>query len=117
MSINTILLSVDSFMTMLCYQNGSLTREFIRDQYANGDWKTFNSLLGQTSPGNMNQVGFYFTRPEITPNLATPGIWRFDANGKLLKNCNEIPFDPPVRRCSLFYDYQHLSKWFHQCNY
>ncbi|XP_047267036.1 xylulose kinase 2-like isoform X4 [Capsicum annuum] len=45
-----------SFMVMLVYKNGSLTREDIRDRYADGSWEVFNMFLQQTPPLN---VGFH----------------------------------------------------------
>ena len=40
---------VDSkaFMALLCYKNGSVTRERIRDEVAGGNWETFNKLLNR----------------------------------------------------------------------
>lgn len=52
---------------MLCYKNGALAREHIRDRYANGDWNKFNELIEQTPPGCNGTLGFYFHLPEIIP--------------------------------------------------
>ena len=35
-------------MMMLCYKNGSLTRQRIRDMYADGDWAAFGAALERT---------------------------------------------------------------------
>ena len=66
---------------MLCYKNGSLAREQIRDQInskGNKEWTTFNQHLS-SSPilgGQPRKLGFYFPLPEIIPD-APSGTWRF----------------------------------------
>jgi len=40
-------------MAMLCYKNGSLTRERVRDAVAGGSWDAFNALLAQGAPGGV----------------------------------------------------------------
>ena len=57
-------------IAMLCYKNGALPREQIRDRFANGDWKVFNRLVEQCPPGCNGYMGFYFPLPEIIP----PGV-------------------------------------------
>ena len=54
-------------IAMLCYKNGALAREQVRDRYADGDWSRFNNLVEQTPPGNNGYVGLYFSLPEIIP--------------------------------------------------
>ncbi|KAL7976449.1 hypothetical protein Chor_008398, partial [Crotalus horridus] len=71
---------VDSqaFMALLCYKNGSLMREKIRDEFALGSWEEFSAVLESTAAGNGGKVGFYFDVREITPEAV--GIHRFDAS-------------------------------------
>ncbi|XP_020549643.1 xylulose kinase isoform X2 [Sesamum indicum] len=57
------------YMVMLCYKNGSLTREDIRNQCADKSWDCFNSLLQQTQPLNGGKLGFYYKDHEIIPPL------------------------------------------------
>jgi len=52
---------------MLCYKNGALAREEVRDRYSNGDWRTFNEMVEQTPPGCNGYMGLYFPLPEIIP--------------------------------------------------
>jgi xylulokinase len=52
---------------MLCYKNGALAREQVRNRYAKGDWTRFNELIEQTPPGNDGHMGLYFPLPEIIP--------------------------------------------------
>lgn len=61
------------FMGMLCYKNGSLTREHIRNEYASGDWAKFNEYLDKDLDG---KLGFYYYMQEIIP--FAKGIYRFD---------------------------------------
>ncbi|KAG7094071.1 hypothetical protein E1B28_007691 [Marasmius oreades] len=57
-------------IAMLCYKNGALAREQVRDQYAEKDWSRYNALLEATSPGADGHLGIYFPLPEIIP----PGV-------------------------------------------
>ncbi|KAJ3551905.1 hypothetical protein NP233_g12994 [Leucocoprinus birnbaumii] len=52
---------------MLCYKNGALAREQVRDKYANSSWDKFNELVESTSACNNGHLGFYFPLPEIIP--------------------------------------------------
>ncbi|KAK2066579.1 hypothetical protein P8C59_000384 [Phyllachora maydis] len=88
------------YMFMLCYKNGGLAREKVRDALppaapTPGDgpaaaapgppadpWAVFNSLVLATppldvgAPGDRAKLGLYFPLPEIVPN-AGPGTWRY----------------------------------------
>lgn len=69
----------NAFFNMLVYKSGSLAREWIRDQYSNSNWDTFNAdaekfKLQQDDRGK--RVGFYWLRPEIIPSGAS-GIHRY----------------------------------------
>lgn len=57
------------YMVMLCYKNGSLTREDIRNQYAEKSWDVFDRYLLQTPPLNDGKLGFYYKEHEILPPL------------------------------------------------
>ncbi|KAL3505015.1 hypothetical protein ACH5RR_034856 [Cinchona calisaya] len=58
-----------SYMVMLVYKNGSLTREDIRNRCANKSWEAFNDFLLQTPPLNGGKIGFYYKEHEILPPL------------------------------------------------
>ncbi len=73
------------YMSLICYKNGSLTREMIRDAYADGSWNKFEELLAKTPAGNNGNLGFYFKEPEITPTVLNPGIYRFNKQNGLVK--------------------------------
>ncbi|XP_019175377.1 PREDICTED: xylulose kinase-like [Ipomoea nil] len=57
------------YMVMLCYKNGSLTREDIRDKCADKSWDVFNKHLESTPPLNGGKLGFYYKDHEILPPL------------------------------------------------
>lgn len=79
------------YMFMLCYKNGGLAREQIRDlinealhpaDVNSTSWANFDKyLLGtkplaQASESQPVQLGIYFPKPEIVPNLPA-GQWHF----------------------------------------
>ena len=55
---------------MLCYKNGALAREKVRDEYAQSSWQKYNELVEASPPGNNKTLGFYFPLPEIIPKNA-----------------------------------------------
>ncbi|XP_071737646.1 xylulose kinase 2-like [Rutidosis leptorrhynchoides] len=59
----------ESYMVMLCYKNGSLTREEIRDRCADKSWDVFNQSLKLAPPLNDGKIGFYYKDHEILPPL------------------------------------------------
>lgn len=67
-----------SFMGMLCYKNGSLTRQRVRDQCAGASWDLFASLLDTTPRGNFGNIGTYFDLREILPPVV--GDFKFNKN-------------------------------------
>lgn len=91
------------YMFMLCYKNGGLAREQVRDRMnkqnssdPNG-WETFNSTALSTQPVSCNtdtddmRLGLYFPRPEIVPNLPA-GQWRYTYKPET-DSLKEIPSD------------------------
>jgi xylulokinase len=71
----------NSHMAMLCYKNGSLARETVRNRIAGGSWEAFDALIAQTQPGNDGNIGFFIDAPEIIPDIPVAGVRRFDASG------------------------------------
>ncbi|XP_071340366.1 xylulose kinase isoform X1 [Trachinotus anak] len=65
-----------AYMALLCFKNGSLTRERVRDECAGGSWEVFSAALRETPLGNKGNIGFYFDTMEITPPAV--GVHRFD---------------------------------------
>ncbi|KAG8092819.1 hypothetical protein GUJ93_ZPchr0012g21602 [Zizania palustris] len=90
----------NTYMVMLCYKNGSLTREDVRNHYAEGSWDVFNKHLEKTPPLNEGKLGYYYKEPEILPPLPA-GFHRYgfdnSASGSLdeMVEHNIDQFDPP----------------------
>ncbi|XP_073154495.1 xylulose kinase 2 [Henckelia pumila] len=83
------------YMVMLCYKNGSLTREDIRNQCADKSWDVFNSCLQETQPLNGGKIGFYYKEHEILPPLPV-GFHRYvleNFNGDSLDGVKEREVD------------------------
>ncbi len=64
------------YMTLLCFKNGSLARERVKDRYAL-DWNGFSAALRRTPPGNGGKLMLPYFEPEIVPKVLTPGVRRF----------------------------------------
>ncbi|KAJ5560630.1 hypothetical protein N7513_003029 [Penicillium frequentans] len=82
------------YMFMLCYKNGGLAREHVRDAINEGlkdtaeePWAIFDKLalnapaLGQAITTDPMKMGLFFPRPEIVPNIHS-GQWRFIYDAK-----------------------------------
>ncbi|KAJ5405781.1 hypothetical protein N7465_007065 [Penicillium sp. CMV-2018d] len=91
------------YMFMLCYKNGGLAREHVRDAINESlkdtpaqPWANFDKVALQTAPlGQQNasapmKMGLFFPRHEIVPNVSQ-GQWRFtyDANTGSLKETTD----------------------------
>ncbi|CAI7666969.1 unnamed protein product [Penicillium discolor] len=91
------------YMFMLCYKNGGLAREHVRDAINESlkdtpaqPWANFDKVALQTAPlGQHNasdpmKMGLFFPRHEIVPNISK-GQWRFtyDANTGSLKETTD----------------------------
>ncbi|XP_047105155.1 xylulose kinase-like isoform X2 [Schistocerca piceifrons] len=72
-------LNSEEYMALLCFKNGSLTRERIRDDCAEGSWNLFNELLDSTPRGNFGNMGLYFDAQEIIPFVQ--GDFRYNKAG------------------------------------
>ncbi|XP_028417923.1 xylulose kinase-like [Dendronephthya gigantea] len=68
----------NAYMALLCFKNGSLVRESVRDQCSDGSWEIFGQSLSRSPPGNSGNIGIYFHETEITP--FAQGVYRFDKN-------------------------------------
>uniref|UniRef100_A0A663M5A0 Xylulose kinase n=1 Tax=Athene cunicularia TaxID=194338 RepID=A0A663M5A0_ATHCN len=85
---------VDSqtYMALLCFKNGSLMRERIRDDCASGSWDEFSKALSSTVAGNNGNLGFYFDVMEITPEAV--GIHRFNGDNQKV---SDFPKEVEIR--------------------
>jgi xylulokinase len=79
------------YMTLICFKNGSLAREKIRESYKIADWEKFGELVSSTPPGNDGGVLLPWFEAEIVPRVNQPGIHRFDLDAKnAAANCRAI---------------------------
>jgi len=65
------------YMSLICFKNGSLARERVRDLYGL-DWAGFSRALDATPPGNEGRLMLPYFEPEIVPRVLVPGVRRFD---------------------------------------
>nr|XP_048693487.1 xylulose kinase isoform X4 [Caretta caretta] len=98
---------VDSraYMALLCFKNGSLIRERIRDDCASGSWDEFSKALKCTVVGNNGNLGFYFDVIEITPEAV--GIHRFNGDN------NKVPDFPKEVEIRALIEGQFMAKRIH----
>lgn len=71
------------YIALICFKNGSVTRERIRDSYASGSWETFDKLLNSSPRGNLGYFGLYYDHDEITVPLV--GEFRFDSYNNIME--------------------------------
>ncbi|XP_060562734.1 xylulose kinase-like isoform X2 [Ruditapes philippinarum] len=76
-------LDSNTFMGLVCFKNGSLTRENVMNSCA-GSWEKFNEMLSKTPPGNNGNIGIYFDKKEIQPVVR--GIFRFNENNEQVES-------------------------------
>ncbi|KAF1992030.1 xylulose kinase [Aulographum hederae CBS 113979] len=95
------------YMFMLCYKNGGLAREHVRDALNekhgadSGSWDQFNKVatseppVGQEKDDDPMKLGLFFPRPEIVPNVHA-GIWRYlySAESDKLQQVENAEKDP-----------------------
>lgn len=79
------------YMTLICFKNGSLAREKVRELYKIADWKKFGELVASVPPGNNGGVMLPWFEAEIVPRVNKPGVRRFDLDEKnAAANCRAI---------------------------
>ncbi len=79
------------YMTLICFKNGSLAREKVRDIYGIKTWEAFGKALAKTPPGNKGGILLPWFDAEIVPRVNQPGIHRFDLDEKdAAANCRAI---------------------------
>lgn len=91
------------YMFMLCYKNGGLAREKVRDALppsdaaahaSNDPWAAFNAHALATPPLDVHsdsdraKLGLYFYLPEIVPNIRA-GTWRYTCDTATGNNLQE----------------------------
>jgi xylulokinase len=64
------------YMFLVCFKNGSLARERIKDHFGLS-WDDFSRILLETASGNHGRIMLPYFMPEITPPVLRPRVWRF----------------------------------------
>lgn len=64
-----------AYMSLICFKNGSLARERVRDLHGL-DWAGFTAALDATPAGNGGALMLPWFDPEIVPRVLTPGARR-----------------------------------------
>ncbi len=72
------------YMGLICYKNGSLAREIIKDSF-NLNWTDFSNMLAKTPPGNYGKIMLPYFFPEIVPLVPKPKVYRFGFDDKDLE--------------------------------
>lgn len=79
------------YVTLICFKNGSLAREKVRELYGIADWPAFGERLRQTPPGNHGGILLPWFEAEIVPRVNRPGIRRFDLDSAdAAANCRAV---------------------------
>jgi xylulokinase len=79
------------YMTLICFKNGSLAREKIRELYKISDWKKFGELVVKTQPGNDGGILLPWFEAEIVPRVNQPKVHRFNLDEKnVAANCRAV---------------------------
>jgi xylulokinase len=79
------------YLTLICFKNGSLAREKVRELYDIKDWAAFGKLVASVPPGNNDAVLLPWFDAEIVPRTNKPGIHRFGLDSKdAAANCRAV---------------------------
>ncbi|MBC8096650.1 MAG: carbohydrate kinase [Akkermansiaceae bacterium] len=79
------------YMTLICFKNGSLAREKVRELYGVKTWEAFGQALAKTPVGNEGGILLPWFDAEIVPRVNQPGIHRIDLDEKDADaNCRAI---------------------------
>ena len=65
----------NNYMALVCFMNGSLAREAVRDGHGL-DWEMFTAALQRTEAGNRGALMLPYFDAEIVPRVTVPGVVR-----------------------------------------
>jgi len=78
------------YMTLICFKNGSLAREKVKNAYGL-DWSEFASALRSTDLGNDGGMMLPWFEPEIVPRVLTSGVRRLNLDvANAVANCRAV---------------------------
>lgn len=69
------------YMSLICFKNGSLARERVRDRYGYS-WGEFSKALASTPAGNEGRIMLPYFEPEIVPRVLDPGVRTYGLDEK-----------------------------------
>lgn len=72
---------IGGFMNLVCFRNGSLTRDWVRRTH-HLDWDGFSAALDDTPAGSGGALMLPWLEAEITPPVRIPGVRRFAYDGR-----------------------------------
>jgi len=64
------------YMSLICFLNGSLSREKVKNAYRLS-WDKFSEALRRSKPGNGGKIMLPYFSSEITPNVLEPQVHRY----------------------------------------
>ncbi len=80
----------DGYMSLICYANGSLARENIRNSF-DLDWPQFDAQVGQAPVGNHAQMILPYFSEEITPASGRAQVYKYGtADSSQAAQCRAI---------------------------
>ena len=78
------------YMSLLCFKNGALAREAIRQQHQL-TWEQFSACLDATPPGNQGAMMLPWFDSEIVPKMEHAGVQRFSLElTDIAANCRAV---------------------------
>jgi xylulokinase len=97
------------YMTLICFKNGSLAREKIREHYKIKDWNEFGKLVASTSANENGGIILPWFESEIVPRVNKPHVRRFDLDEKnVAANCRAI-FESQILSMRLHSQWMHVA--------
>ncbi|CAF1537099.1 unnamed protein product [Adineta steineri] len=76
-------------MLLLCFKNGSLVRERVREEIAAKDWQAMSKILGETTPSNNGFIGYFYDDHEILPQNIQ-GRFYFNKDGQQINDLEAV---------------------------
>lgn len=80
----------EGYMSLICFVNGSLAREKVREQY-NLSWEKFEEAVASIKPGNKGKILLPYFDEEITPASKHAQVYRYGLHEKeCAENCRAV---------------------------
>lgn len=105
-------LTLGEYVGLVCFSNGSLSREAIRDAFAQGSWEVFDRYLDQTEPGAGGYIMIEWTVDEVTPPIRS-GRHLFHSQGYRVQTLSDDPEVHKARVCRAMVEGQMLRMRHH----